>query len=296
MVKLRVDQLYDDDYELLDQMYKTYLDTPRAVKEMNNLGISDELVKKNITKINDFVEDLRYCSNCPGIQNCKKSNPLYCTQIVYKSGVIDRQIVPCKKYLDHMKFEKNYLIRDFPDEWLYMNITNLEKTSGKQEALQRFMKLTKEEKNEWIYLRGASGVGKSFLAAMLANKLNKDGKGTVIFANWEKRVNDLIDYYYKDKERFKKEIDRYSSVPLLVLDNFGNGVNSDIVRDSILSPIISERANKKLFTIIATPYTLKQIKVLYAGNKVGEIKMDQIIDKIKKNIDKEINIGELSVH
>ena len=35
------------------------------------------------------MSDIKYCEKCPGVDNCQKSNPLFCTKITYKNGSIE---------------------------------------------------------------------------------------------------------------------------------------------------------------------------------------------------------------
>ena len=77
MEKLKISNLpnYDADEKLLEDMKKSYMACPQAIKYCNELGIPADKVEENIVKIYDLVRDINYCSKCPGVKKCAKSNP-----------------------------------------------------------------------------------------------------------------------------------------------------------------------------------------------------------------------------
>ena len=296
MERIKVDMEVLSSEEILEQMYQEYLSCPKAVKYLARLGLSDEQIKDNITKIYDFVVDLKYCDKCPGIEKCQKDNPLFVTKVTYKGGYVDREITPCKKYLQRVTFESQFIIRDFDDEWLDAKINSLDQTEERGKILLKYNKYVAQKINEWIYISGIQNTGRSYTAAFIASDIAKKNLGPIIFANCTKRINELADYYFKDKERFKKELERYSTVPVLVLDDFGNEVKNDTIRDAIIFPILSNRASKKLFTIITSDFSIDEIVSLYSTSKAGEIRAKQIGKIIKATSGKEFNLGDLSVY
>ena len=73
------------DDSLLDQMKEVVHTCPKAMKYCKSLGMSEEDIDNNIIKIFDFARDINYCSNCPGLKQCKKDTdknqerlPRYC--------------------------------------------------------------------------------------------------------------------------------------------------------------------------------------------------------------------------
>ena len=294
-IKVNLDIMSSD--EILEEMYQEYLRCPTVVKYLNKLGLNDEQIRNNISKIYDFVSDTNYCLKCPGVDACQKNNPLFCTRITYKNGFIDREISPCKRFLERMKFQNQFIIRDFSDEWLDKKLFDLDKNDVRNKILNLYNgRYLKDNINDWFYIKGGQNTGRSFTAALISVDIAKKEKGPIIFANCTNRISELTDSYFKDKDKFKKEIDRYSSVPVLVLDDFGNEVKNDIVRDAIIFPILSNRASKRLFTIITSDFSINEIINLYSTNKAGEIRANQI-GKIIKNISgKEFNLGDLSIY
>ena len=296
MEKIKVDLNIMSSDEILEEMYREFLTCPKAIKYLAGLGLTDELIRKNIAKVYDFVSDIKYCEKCPGVDKCQKNNPLFCTKITFKNGYVDREVSPCKKLFKRIQFQNQFLIRDFGDEYLDIKLKDVDAGKAKDQVLNKYSEYVNQKINNWIYITGSQNTGKSFLATAICVDIAKKNNGPIIFANASRRLSELTEYYYKDKERFKREIDRYCTVPVLVLDDFGNEVKTDVVRDAVVFQILSTRASKRLFTIITTDFSVNDIVDLYSTNKAGAIRAKQIGSIIKNIAGKEINLGDIVTH
>ena len=133
--------------EELDAMFNSFKAYAPAVREATKMGINDEVAKKYIVKINDWVEDLKYCSNCPGINNCKKNNPYLCTKITYRNGAIERNLVQCPRMLELFAIEEQFDIKDFDGEYENASIKNIDKLKGRKAILDQYKMFLKEQDN-----------------------------------------------------------------------------------------------------------------------------------------------------
>ena len=298
--KLKIKNLdVKSDDSLIQQMKEALYACPAAVKFCKEQGMSEQVMEDNITKIYDFVRDVNYCRKCPGIKQCKKDNAYLNTKVTYSYGVVDTQLIPCKEILKRVSFERQFLVRDFNDEWLDNVLSDINKTKEKTEAVETYMKYLRNEDNTWLYLTGGIGSGKSFFAAVLSIDLAKKGlkgKSPICFINSAQRLLELSDLNKQKSDEFKKKLELYSTVPVLVLDDFGHGLRNDFIRDAIINEIITTRCNKKLFTIITSNFTLDEIEVLYSTSNAGAIMSKQIVRTIRAMCKKEINLGDLKLY
>lgn len=245
------------DETLIQQMKEALYACPAALKFCKEQGMSEQVMEDNITKIYDFVRDVNYCRKCPGIKHCKKDNAFLNTKITYSYGVVDTQLIPCKEILRRVSFERQFLVRDFPDEWLDTTMSDIDKSAAKTEASKLYMSYLRNDDNSWIYLEGGIGSGKSFFASAMAIDLAKrglKGKSPVCFINSSKRILELSELSKQKSDDFKKKLELYSTVPVLVIDDFGHEFKNDFIRDAIINEIITTRCNKKLFTIITSNF------------------------------------------
>ena len=133
MEKLKVNFEVKEDDDILSQMKKEFHECAAAVKYCNEIGIPEEQIDDNITKIFDFVCDINYCRRCPGVKECKKNNPLLISKVIYKNGVVSNQLVPCKALLKQMSFEKQFKVRDFPEEWYNKTLKDLDESKERKD-------------------------------------------------------------------------------------------------------------------------------------------------------------------
>ena len=296
-LKIKPVSTESSDDELVDKMKQYYLSSPTSVKYINELGISEQEVNDNISKIYDFAFDVEYCKKCPGVKKCAKANPLLCIKIVYDHGVVDRQLVPCKELLKQIAFQKQFVIRDFSEDWLDATLRSLDRNKGRDEALAKYRDFVVNKENNWIYLIGNKNSGRSYFAATLTIDAARKERGPICFLDSTLRLRELSDLSRdKKKEEFEKKLNMYSNVPILVFDYFGNEFKSDFARDAILFPILSTRASKRLLTIFTSDFTIEEVQTLYGTSKAGEIRAKQLANLIKNMSGKEINLGELSIY
>ena len=298
--KLKIKNLdVKSDDTLIQQMKEALYACPAAVKFCKEQGMSEQVMEDNITKIYDFVRDVNYCRKCPGIKQCKKDNAYLNTKVTYSYGVVDTQLIPCKEILKRVSFERQFVVRDFSDEWLDTIMADVNKSKEKTEAMETYMKYLRNQDNTWLYLTGGIGSGKSFFAAALSIDLAKralKGKSPVCFINSSKRILELSELSKQKSDDFKKKLELYSTVPVLVIDDFGHEFKNDFIRDAIVNEIITTRCNKKLFTIITSNFTLDEIEVLYSTSNAGAIMSKQIVRNIRAMCKKEINLGDLKLY
>ena len=151
-------------------------------------------------------------------------------------------------------------------------------------------------------MRGGNKTGKSLLAATMVIDLairEKKGKVPICFINASKRIRELSDLSKFKNEEFKKKLELYSTVPVLVIDDFGHEYRTDFIRDGIISEIITSRCNKSLFTIFTSNFTLDQIEILYGNsNPAGQIMASSIVNTIRTMCanNEEIDFGDLPLY
>ena len=296
MEKLKVNFEVKEDEDILSSMKEAYRACAAAVKYCNEIGIPEEMVDDNITKIFDFVCDINYCKRCPGVKDCQKNNPLLVSKVVYKNGVVSNQLVPCKALLKQMSFERQFKVRDFPEEWFNKKLKDLDETKERKVALKKYVDFLKGGYSGWIYLNGGVGTGRSFFAAVVSIDAANRNLGPICFLNCASRFREMNDLSFKKNNEFQDMINRYCTVPILVLDDFGNEYKTDYIRDAIIYPILSYRASKNLFTIITSDFTIAEIKTMYAINKPGELRAKQISGLLSSVCGSEINLGEIKIH
>jgi DNA replication protein DnaC len=276
-------------------MRDTFYNCPSAVSYCRSLKIPEEVMNDNIDILYDFATDVNYCKRCPGIDNCIKENQLLVTKVVYDNGILDRQLTPCKKLLEKMKLKNQFMVMDFDADWLNKEIKDLDNTSGRDLALKKYLAFYKRKSDEWIYLTGEKNTGRSYVAASMAIDLARKEIGPIAFLNCPQRFRQLADMNFKNQELFQKTLDSYSSVPILVLDDFGNEYKNDFIRDTVFE-ILNKRSNERLMTIFTSDLPIEDIVALYSTSKAAGVRARQIGRLLKNSCGEEISLGEISIY
>ena len=284
----------EEDEKLIKKMREDYLANPKAVKYLTQtLKVPQEVIDDNIVLINSFVQDLNYCSKCPGASKCQKATPLLCSRISYNEGLLTRELVPCKECLKDMKFKNQFMVRDFPEKWLSSDLKHIDRTKERMAVIAEYNNIIKDDNNyDWLYIKGEAGTGRTYLAANLAIDLAKKGKEQIAFIDVPLRFKELLSK--KEPEAFEALLNKYIDAPILVMDDLGNEYTSEFVRESILFPLLNQRIKKHLFTIITSDFSIDELMTMYCKTQASKPKVDQLKRLLKKVVKQEFNQGDLS--
>ncbi len=260
---------------------------------IRELGLTRKEVGDNLGMLLDYKADFSICRNCPGLEKCPKSNPGYALDITKDNGYLERRFTPCRKVVLRMKRDARYILSDMPEDWKEKNFNDVDMSAARNVTLRKL--LTAQEKGNWFYLNGGFNSGKSYILACFANQYAEDNDVSVAFVDTTRLIDRLRNYSIKDKKSFSEEMSKLTSVPLLVLDGFGNEYKSDFAFSTVLYPLLSERARNKNLTFFTSDFSYKDIEEMY-GKSVGLPRAKQLISLIKSMCGKEAVLDALNVY
>ncbi len=297
MDKIKVPEIPVGD---LSSFIETSFNQLKADAEVNNeikkLNVSDTVIKDNIAVFLEFQEDAHYCAKCPGVAKCAKERPHFQLRLSYDGKFLERAYAPCEKILKKWEQDIQYPLSDFPADWRDSSFSTINVTAERSKLILAADQLIQGTTKRWIFLTGNPKTGKSFLAATIVNELIKSKKGPAAFLNTPVRFKELSDMQFEQKEAFRKTLDFYAQVPILVLDDFGNEYKSDFIRDTILFPILSERSKNEKITLFTSDFSLDEIAVMYGGNANAQIRANQIKRLLLAMCKSPIELKGLSVY
>ena len=154
---------------------------------------------------------------------------------------------------------QNCRFENFKKEYYYgQDKSYLESALKALQAAQEFVKSCLENPyGLGLMLTGPVGVGKTFLAASIANALMEQEKQVLFLV-----VPDLLDQLratYKTDENELDLLDNAREIPILILDDLGVHNYTDWTRNRIYS-IINYRLNEQLPTVITTNLSLEEME------------------------------------
>jgi len=263
---------------------------------LESLGITDDaVINAYLSTISTYLEDKKYCQNCPGFNNCNKRYPHYEMGLKYNGHFLDKEIYPCHLKLDDDKKNERYIVRDFPANWRNASLVGMDKSKVRQPILKKY-KEALESKRNWIFITGINRSGKSYIATALLNGFIDQYNEQSAFINFPMRIRDLQDLSFSNKEEFNKRIQLYSTVPLLVLDDFGNEYKNEYIRDTITLAILQERARLGLVTIFTSELNYEDIESMYSINSAGKARGKQIRRLLETFAGEEIDVSTAAIY
>lgn len=279
--------------ELLQIKEKVYKEHSDIVDKLKSFNVSDEIIDKYIVKILDHAESEKYCKNCKGQKACQKVNPLLSSDLFFDGKVIEQRFSPCKEVLIDMSAANNFLINDMNPNNSKAEVVLLDR--NKMDPARKINEYFTTKQSKWIYLYGSLRTGRSYLASAFANKAAKKSIGTICYIDVPFRFKELYDKSFNDLASYSSMLETIKNCDVLILDDFGNEIKNDYIRDGILNLILTARADKKLLTIITSDYTIDEIETLYATSKAGAIRAKQIKNLLKTNSEV-FNLGSTSIY
>ncbi len=275
-----------------DQLYNEILNDafyPTLVEEgWNNLEI-----KKNVTKFKEYLDDMHKAKEIKTYEDCIKKNMTQRLVLVRNGTLIERNFETLKPFKDYTDFLNHFFVYDF---------TSLPTDANLEKCIKS---LTKDINNKlkngrWIYLYGAPRSGRSYASFALLRRLysmKKYKNYSYGFADSILRFKQLNELYFTDKSYFNELLNQYSNVDFLVIDNFGSEYKNELIRDTILLPIIQERNAKNKLTIFTSDFNFDEVEELYTFKKYGkDIISKKIFDLIRTKCNGLVDAGSLALY
>lgn len=261
---------------------KQNLITEKQINALRNEPHIARLLKENKIKITDlnnhyqtlinWVKAKKESEVCLGLKYCKQPVPGY----FYDLDFEDLQIPilrPCRcllKYQAETKHLKQFVERDYPDNLIDKKFSNIDLDNESADYLQIVDEISRlsVESLPGVFLSGPVGVGKTFLAACLANQAASNGFSVafVHMPTFAFKIRGMA----LDKDQITAKLNLLSRCKVLVLDDIGAEAVTLWLRDEILLPILNYRMEAELFTVFTSNFTIEDLKIYYATTKTSE--------------------------
>ena len=261
----------------------------------NELKLSYKEAEINIAALLDYQEDVHYCAACPGMENCNKLHPHFQLTLQRDGTFIVRHYNPCEKMLSLASFRNRFIRCSFPAEWRDDKFASIEDSQiSRKIAIVRMLQISRGDSNDWIYLYGGAGSGKSYMLACLANEVTElNGPGA--FVETASLIEELKELSIKNREAFREIMEKLTSASILVLDDFGNEYKTEYAYVNVLYPLISGRDKAGLPTAFASDFPVEDIAKMYA-EKIGAVRAEQLTNLLKRRCKKGYDVTSINFH
>ena len=199
--------------------YLKALKDPDFVSLVSRLNLSENEIMKYTTKLQNTVEELKNCKNCPGLAACKNKE-LGCVNYPqnYNNHVLFSYIV-CRYKKEQIKKEQEKVTAAKTLE--LASLKDIDKTDkNRYEVLKWVTNFIKEydpnKRSKGLYLHGNFGCGKTYILSAMANELTKKhySTETVYFPTLLRDLKNNFD-------SLGDTIDYLSNVDILIIDDIG---------------------------------------------------------------------------
>ena len=267
----------------LVSIYKSNLKDATFRELVSKNKISEEVGALYNSGLEDSTRELKNCHECKGIYECKNKVVGHYLYPHVFDKVIDFVYVPCKFKKDQDRLIK--LKNTASKELLNARFINIDVKDKNRVKLIRWIKkfyddyaIYKDMKG--LYLHGTFGSGKSYLIYALLNELNINKK-----VDFEALYfPDLLKNLKEDWDSYGEKMERYASVPILLLDDIGAEQVSEWGRDEVLGTILQKRMNNHLTTFFTSNLSIEELEIMLSSTKssLDEVKARRIIERVKQ--------------
>lgn len=257
---------------------------------VEKLKIDEKTGSRNSSLLMDSVCELKNCSKCKGLYEC--ANKVYGHYLYPKvmRNIIELGYVPCKK-----KQENDKLLEarnTAGKELLHASFKDIDLTDKRRVKLIKWLKDFYDNYDgikdlKGLYLHGVFGSGKTYLIYALLNELKNKKRVDYVSLYFPDALKELKE----DWETYHEKMDRYSRVPILLLDDIGAESVSEWARDEVLGTILQARMNNHLTTFFTSNLNLDELEYHLSLTKSGvdKVKSRRIMERIKQlTIDMEL--------
>lgn len=184
----------------------------------------------------------------------------------------NRKMMLRKRYYLNSKMNKRLMEYNFDN---YM--TNNDNRMAYEKSKRYAEGFVKGDNKGSLFITGGVGTGKTHLAASIANYLIEN-EIPVIFGTLITLLNDIKDTYKIDGNCESDVIEKYSKIPLLIIDDLGKERPSEWILEKLFT-IINNRYENNLPIIITTNYNKEKLRKRLLCNNNEEI-VDSIISRL----------------
>lgn len=282
MEPLKLNNLKDVN-QILNENFIEAKQNKMFCKICKNLEVSENVLKKNTTKILDTAEELNNCKNCNGLYECKNKVNGHVCYPEKEGETLVFAYTPCKFMKEKKELLNNKVTAS--KELELARIENIDCSDLKRAdvikwILKFYENYDASKKMKGLFLHGNFGCGKTYLIAALFNDLRKNKKVSTEIVYFPEVLRILKD----DWNLFNAKINYYQSVDLLLIDDIGAEKVSEWGRDEVLGTILQSRMNNNMPTFFTSNLTIEELERHLASSKNSEdyVKARRIIERIKQ--------------
>lgn len=250
----------------VEKQLNILLKHPLVVKYMVENDVPQSSLRRSFSQLSQFVQENENCKHCFSLNGCPNLMKGHYPSLREYSGYVDLIMNPCSKLKAKQQEEqrKNLIeCHEISIDVQKATFDTIECDSGRAKAidvaLEFCLKVSNGQEAKGLYLYGPFGTGKSYIAGAILNTLAEYGIQSLM-VHTSALAGELRDAVAKKSGTVNSKLEALSSVPILVLDDFGVENLTPWFRDGVLSVVLHSRASNHLPTIYTSNLTLDELE------------------------------------
>ncbi len=271
---LKQDLVKDYRENLKDETFSTLV---------KKLSLTEEVGSLNNSLLLDSACEIKNCKKCKGLFECKNKVLGHFLYPSIQGNILELSYIPCKykKENDKLQSERNTASKELE----HARFKDIDVTDKNRVKVIKWLKDFYDHYDgikdlKGLFLHGSFGSGKTYLIYALLNELKINKKIDYIGLYFPEVLRTLKD----DWNVYQDKIDRYSTIPILLLDDIGAEQVSEWGRDEVLGTILQNRMNNHLTTFFTSNLTLDELEehLSSSRNNIDKVKARRIMERIKQ--------------
>jgi len=262
-----------------------------VIRFLNDNNLDDEIVKRYPFRFKIWLESLSKCIKCKGLSECKQDSIGEYFDLKY-DGILDLQVEKCEYSLNEYsktKHLKYFRYNDLPTNLQTISLLSAITDDYTTDYINSYNNIVKwytnKDYSKGLYIYGDVGVGKSYLAACVANEFAKQKK-YVSYIHIPTFVNNIRNLMINDSNEYKYVINQIKNSYFVVFDDIGAEALTSFNRDEILMPLLDYRMNNNMLTMFTSNEDFNSLHDHFENdnksvNKIETLKADRIMERIK---------------
>ena len=247
--------------------------------------LDESFVEQFPYRIQKGLTNMKKCAGCSGLHECRQPQKGQVNALSY-DGMLVLQPKLCayaSAYQNERAHLKKFWINQMPEHLKTVSIKQIDQSKESNDCLRAFDEVTLNlsQPEQGLYLCGAVGTGKTYLACCIANYFARKGQSVVFVQTpgWISKMKGM----FNDPDGFERELEMMKKASVVILDDIGAESVTPWVRDELLFPILNERMENGRLTYFTSNEELSSLQDHYAYSSMGEEKMKavRLMERIK---------------
>ncbi|OYD08376.1 primosomal protein DnaI [Paludifilum halophilum] len=263
----------------------------RAFREANP-DLPESFYRRSAVQLREYIREWENCSQCPGLDRCPNLVSGHQPELHVYGGTLDVRMGPCRKWLArreeiqrHELVKSHYIPQDILDATFESITPNPGRLQAIEGALDFCEKFADGRPRRGLYLYGGFGVGKSRIAAAIAqNLVNYDVDSFMVY---------VPEFMREIKESIRdgmvnEKLDTLKKATVLILDDIGAENLTPWTRDEVLGAVLQYRMAERLPTVMTSNLDLNELEAHLARSEKGgteKTKAKRIMERIRPHVD-----------